>query len=169
MCCVTRGGPLQVFSALMQQETTFFDDPKVILAKPDAPAPSLRPKDSGQVLGATTILDNDIRTLQSTITDKLPASVGHIIRCALMLQQKPSFVFVPVVSLTHLQRPCLFWIHFRYLLETHHRHDCPHTCRRLRPSRFVPSARIHPYCYHHYYVLNALAASGPSVAVVQGQ
>ena len=84
----------------MQQETTFFDDPKVILAKPHAPAPSLEPsfpsEDSGQVLGATTILDNDIRTLQSTITDKLPASVGHIIRCTLMLQQKPSFVTVPV-------------------------------------------------------------------------
>jgi ABC-type multidrug transport system fused ATPase/permease subunit len=92
----------------MQQETTFFDDPKVILAKPDAPAPvpSLRPKDSGQVLGATTILDNDIRTLQSTITDKLPASVGHIIRCALMLQQKPSFVTVPATLTSRLSRTC---------------------------------------------------------------
>lgn len=49
----------QVFSALMQQETTFFDDPKVH--------------------GVTAVLDSDIRTLQATVTDKLPASVGHII------------------------------------------------------------------------------------------
>jgi ABC-type multidrug transport system fused ATPase/permease subunit len=33
-----------------------------------------------QVHGVTAVLDNDIRTLQAAVTDKLPASVGHIIR-----------------------------------------------------------------------------------------
>jgi hypothetical protein len=32
------------------------------------------------VLGVSAILDSDIRTLQSMVTDKLPASVGHVIR-----------------------------------------------------------------------------------------
>ena len=44
------------------------------------PLPILQTVTRDQVLGASAILDNDIRTLQSTITDKLPASVGHIIR-----------------------------------------------------------------------------------------
>jgi hypothetical protein len=89
----------------MQQETTFFDDAKVriICVRCYAAAAACRcarrhasstahtqnSASSGtegavlflnQVHGVTAILDNDIRTLQISVTEKLPASVGHLIR-----------------------------------------------------------------------------------------